>query len=75
MKFEDYIKRLINQTVTNMVKEISLQPMYSSNNDIWSRNLDINNKNGKTNCRQQNTTWNETCSTSLIKKTGKQTSG
>ena len=56
----------------NMLKRKYLQPVYPSNNDIWSRNLDINNKNGKgTVC---NATWKKTCSTSLI-KTGTLTSG
>ena len=52
---------------TNMLKKKGLQPIHSSSNDIWSRDLDINNIKWKRNCLQHNTTWNETCSTSLIK--------
>ena len=32
---------------TNMVKKKGLQPVYPSSNDLESRNLDNNNKNGK----------------------------
>jgi len=30
-----------------MLKKKGLKPVHPSSNDIWSRDLDINNKNGK----------------------------
>ena len=33
--------------ITNMLKKKGFQPVHLSSNDIWSRDLDINNTNRK----------------------------